>query len=187
MYTNEYSVRMIPGTYDLKYDQFNDAPGVPDNYGAIVQEGVTLEGSGTYDIDIPMITVSGSKRINGQTVMASNTGYMYFVNLETGDAVSLGSFGTNSYSVELIPGTYDLRYRDTNDAPGLPDNDGAIVASGIELSSSGSYDIDIPMINISGSKRINGQTVVANSSGYMYFINLATGDAVSLGTLGSSN
>ncbi|HVI00375.1 MAG TPA: calcium-binding EGF-like domain-containing protein [Enhygromyxa sp.] len=186
MYSTNYSVQMIPGTYDLRYREQNDADGVPDNYGAIVATNISLDASGNYNIDIPMVTISGSKSINGQFVQASNSGYMYFINQLTGDSVGLGTFYTASYSVDLIPGTYDISYDLANDAPGVPENTRAIFETGIALQSSGAFDIDIPMVTLAGDRTINGQHVMASNSGYTYLINRTTGDAVSLGTLYST-
>jgi hypothetical protein len=100
---------------------------VPDNTRAIVETGLMFGSSKTYDIDVPMVTLSGERTINGQPVMASNSGYMYLVNRASSDSVDLGSLYSTSYSAELVPGIYEIRYRETNDAPGIPENYGAIL------------------------------------------------------------
>jgi hypothetical protein len=105
------------------------------------------EASGVVDcfgaaIDIRTALVSGSIKVNGAT---SGTDYGTLSLSRGSDSVALGKTTSASFSVRVIPGTYDVTFR--SKAGGS-----ATVKSGIIVSSpqTGAIDIDVPtgMLNI---------------------------------------
>ncbi len=181
--TNPYSVNIVPGTYDLTYELLNSADGVPRNSRAVILEGLALNATMSLDIDIPMVTIGGGKTVNGKPVNAPDSGYLALVNRETGDSAGLGALGTNPYSVNIVPGTYDMTYELLNSAPGVPRNSRAVILEDLPLNTNMSLDIDIPMVTIGGGKTVNGKPVNESNSGYLYFLNRETGDSAGLGPL----
>ena len=63
-----------------------------------------------YDIDIPSTLVTGTFKINGTTVTSATDWGNLFLRTGAGDTVKLGSTSAGSYSVRVVPGTYDLLY-----------------------------------------------------------------------------
>lgn len=176
-----YSLEIIPGTYDVLYRVINDEDGLPDNRNAIVAEGVTISDSGAANIDIPMITRTGNLTVNGKVPGTSGDGYVYYVNRETGDRVLIGDADNGSYAIELIPGTYDILYSVINNEDGLPDNSNAIVEEGVQITESGVANIDIPMLTRTGNLTVNGKVPGVSGDGYLYYVNLETGDRAFIG------
>jgi hypothetical protein len=183
---SDYFIELVPGVYDVVYDVAAPVDGIPHNTSAEILSDVSLEASGSFDIDIPMITVSGTRTINGQTVTMTDAGYLYFVGPDSVDRVALGGFDDGDYSVDLVPGVYDIVYEITVPTGGIPQNTHAVIAEDVSLMSSGGFDIDVPMITVSGSRTVNGQAVSAPGSGILYFVDPSTGDRASLGSLEDS-
>jgi hypothetical protein len=183
----DYSIELVPGVYDVVYDVVTPVDGIPHNTSVEIRSDLSLESSGGLDIDIPMIMVSGARTINGQPVTMSDGGHLYFVGPDSVDRVSLGGFDDDTYSVELVPGVYDIVYEVTTPTDGIPKNTHAVIVEDVSLMSSGGLDIDVPMITVSGSRTVNGQAVAAPGSGILYFVDPITGDRASLGSLEDSS
>jgi hypothetical protein len=162
----DYSVRLMPGTYDILYEQEHPlvgvpgVPGLPDNTYAIIPAGLVITtDQATTDIDIPVVNRSGSLTVNGATVAANEWGAkLYYVNRTTGDRVLIRDFAWGQYAMEIIPGVYDLVFDGDPEYPraSLPHNDYAVLETDVVVDQSGNFDIDIPMITVSGSVTVNG-------------------------------
>jgi len=107
-----YSVKMVPGTYDLFYAGPSGATVVPRNSNARLRTGVVVAPTGTtmLDIDLPSVTVSGAITIAGATVTSPNEYGSLWLTGAAGDRVSLGETNVSPYSVTVVPGAYDVQY-----------------------------------------------------------------------------
>ena len=167
--TDQFAVEIVPGMYDIIYDVGVVIEGIPHNTHAIIEADAELLG-GAHNVNIPMVTITGSRTINGQSVIVgANSGLLKFVNTETGDIANVGGLDSDTYSVELVPGTYDIVYDVGELVDGIPHNTHAIVEAGVDLQG-GVHDIDIPMHTLSGTRTINGQSVAMAGSGVVRFI-----------------
>jgi hypothetical protein len=159
----EYSIEMIPGVYDLLYDLYEPRVSLPANRSAVIATGLVIDESGNLDIDVPMITMTGSVTVNGLVVGVPEQAEIEFWQAEARDEAPAGDISVGSYSVNLIRGTYDVRYRtphsNTNPPVGLPLNRVATVLGQVVLTESGILDVDIPAVEVTGSITINGEAV----------------------------
>lgn len=98
----------MPGTYDIYYG----------NGGNPVQRGVVIATSQTFNVDIPMITMSGSITLNGVAVSGEEFGLVTLENLDGPHSSSahfrLGALGDPSYHAQILAGTYDVYYQKTS-------------------------------------------------------------------------
>lgn len=145
---------------------------------------------GTLDLDIPAVQVSGTIQVNGQAV--ASTDYKYGTvtfqlsggGLASTDVTNVGN-GLAPYQLKLLGGAYDVAYEPRNNdcTAGVPCIAGSL-KKGAALQSSGTLDLNIPMITAQGNVTINAQPVVAaNETGSLEFRN-ADGGAVLTATTG---
>jgi len=132
----DYSVRMMPGTYDLVYERYwdktsdfvtiTDSADTQINGRRIIKAGVVIPaGASTLNIDIPVGTVSGHITLGGAELPATYKNYdgasLYLIARDTGAKHGLASYSywysAGSYvlhgadfSVRMVPGTYDVVY-----------------------------------------------------------------------------
>jgi hypothetical protein len=166
---SSYAINLIPGTYDVVYTASTQGEGVPDNLYARFLEGVTIDRDGTLDLDVPMAVISGSISVNGAPVVATNTDVkLHFVN-DAGWWVTAADVNQGTYSVEIIPGTYDVLYSSQPADDGLPDNVHAILGQRVRLDSTQTFDIDIPMTVVTGDVAVNGAPVSTTGAASFYF------------------
>jgi phage baseplate assembly protein gpV len=159
----EYEIELIPGVYDLLYDLYEPRPNLPSNDESLIATGIVVDQSGTLDIDVPMITITGSVTVNGQVAGQPEDAYIYFLQPEIGGRIDVADVSAGSYSVNVIPGAYDIVYSAYGPSwehpPGLPANRHATLTSQVVFAESGNYDIDVPMVEVTGNLTINGQVV----------------------------
>ncbi|MDC3988009.1 hypothetical protein [Polyangium jinanense] len=183
---------IVPGTYDVYYYwDITDSQGLPRNESVRLKSGVELTSSQTFNVDIKTITLSGAITVNGSVPAAGNkTSAVRLRNLSTGDSVLLGRPGDASYTAkQIVAGTYDVYYHwDITDSQGLPRNEGVRLKSGVSLTSSQTFNVDIPTITLSGAITVNGSVPAAgNKTSAVRLRNVATGDSVLLGRPGDAS
>ncbi|HND11194.1 MAG TPA: hypothetical protein PLY80_12195, partial [Pseudomonadota bacterium] len=184
--------QIIPGVYDVYYawdttDTVNP-PALPRNQKALIRSGVTLTSTQTFNVDIPTVTLSGQITVNGVVPPAERFGTVTLRNSTTGDSVSLGTVTDASYTPkQIIPGVYDVFYSwdttDTVNPPALPRNQKALIRSGVTLTSTQTFNVDIPTITLTGRITVNGVVPPAERFGTVTLRNSTTGDSVALGML----
>jgi hypothetical protein len=181
----EYFARLIPGTYDVRYRAQDEVVGLPDNENAIIPLGLNITiDEGTTDVDVPMVTRSGALTLDGVPVEADEWGAeLYYVNRTTGDRVLINDLAWGEYSIEIIPGVYDLLYDLYEPRAVLPGNDEALIAPGLVIDESGVFDIDVPKITVSGSMTVDGQTVAEPEEAEILFAQRETGGRALAGDL----
>jgi hypothetical protein len=155
--SGSYSTRIVPGVYDVVYEY---GPGE-----TLFESGVTVSPGITNILDLAPpnpVALSGRVSLNGAPV----TEYQGKLWLDGGRGIGLiETTADGSFSVDVIPGTYDVLYM------AYPDGSGALigpeqlaVARGVSVESSAiNIDVDIPLVGLSGSLTINGADVVPGS------------------------
>lgn len=181
--TGNYSAQVVAGSYHLVYEVENPGMMMPANRHAVLDEVEAFD-SETKDINIDSIAVSGDLTINGAAPPASDydDGDVYLRDLETGDAVFLGSTSAGSYASRVIPGQYTVAYSQETAGGTVPLNKSASV-NDVELQADMSLDIDLEAIQLQGAITIGGEAPpdVEYADGRLVLRNAETGDEVLLG------
>jgi hypothetical protein len=76
--------------------------------GAVGEGGCPLV-RGTFDIDIPVVTVSGTVTLNGAPPPSDATSVIRLVSPQS-DEFDLATVADGNYSAEIVPGKYDVVY-----------------------------------------------------------------------------
>lgn len=108
-----YAARVLPGTYDVIYENEFSDEFLPVNRGAVVLEKVDIaDGGGPLDIDVPVSTLIGSVVIENATPSAAEgIGNLFLRDLGSGDEVFIGHTGAAEFTKPLADGTYIMEYR----------------------------------------------------------------------------
>jgi hypothetical protein len=172
--TAAFGVTVLPGTYDIAYEPNESAcrsrsiPGTFPCVAGVVRSNVALTASGPLDVDVPAVRIDGRVTLNGSVLPDSfnGRGAVVFSRRGVRAAVpSLPTSGQATYSVTLLPGSYDVGYEGVpslcnagGNASPIPCNSGTL-RPGVTLDTSGSLDLDIPSIRIEGKVTLNGSVM----------------------------
>jgi hypothetical protein len=185
-YSAAYSVRIVPGTYNLIYKTVASSTATPKNVLGTARTGVVVATAGTtaLDIDVPVVTVSGMFTIGGVAVPTATDSGLLFLRTAAGDEVALGQSAAGSYLVRALPGTYDLHYRVATPGATAPRNMNARLRTGITLATSGttSLDIDVPSAILTGTIKIGGVAAPSTADSGTLLLRNAAGDEISVGS-----
>lgn len=108
-----YRARVVPGTYDIVYENELSTQLLPVNRRAILETGVVVNANAALlNIDVPVSTLSGEVQIDGTSPQISEgLGHIYLRDTNSQEAVFMGHTGTASFTKPLTPGTYLVEYR----------------------------------------------------------------------------
>jgi len=168
-----YSVRLLPGRYDLFYSQGLTPGGAgPANHLARLRSDVLVGAGGVtrLDIDIASTTVSGALNINGEPAGAGNSGIVSLRDA-AGDHVDIANTARPTFSARVVPGTYDVYYTrtatPTNTMTLAPANHAARLHSDVVVApgSPTVFDIDIPSTMVTGRITVNGMPAGPGDTG----------------------
>lgn len=170
-----YAVALFPGTYDLHFLGNPDlcesgGMGVPCNGGQL-STGHTFGSNTTMNVDLPVATVAGTVTVDGASFPAEpvDRGAVVFKGANGSyETPSLGAAGPASFSVSLLHGTYDVRYRPnealcTSASTPLPCREGPPLRTAWVLSSDAAPVFDLDVVRISGEVRVNGAEMPGTS------------------------
>jgi hypothetical protein len=109
-----YLRTVMPGTYDIHYEKVLGGLIVPRNENRVIGSVNIPDPSEvifTHDIDIPVVTLSGTFTFNGDPLnSAYERGWILAVDRQTGDEIRLGDTATGFSDILLVPGHYGLYY-----------------------------------------------------------------------------
>jgi hypothetical protein len=156
-----YVVGLMPGEYAIAYAANPGlcdgvtAPAMPCGGGPL--QKLALMASGTLDLDIPVIAISGQVTLDGAGLpdQPADRGSLVFTGAgESTLSVALATGPFAGYAVTLLPGTYDIAYASAGECAGPPDDampcGGGRLLAGVSLVNDGVLDVDIPKVDISG-------------------------------------
>ncbi|KIG17666.1 putative hemagglutinin/hemolysin-related protein [Enhygromyxa salina] len=176
-----YSVRLVPGTYDVVYRVETPGPVIPRNDGAVL-ETVNVEFSAVDNIDVPSVALEGTFTINSAPAPASEYDDANIVlESQTAGTVALGNTHDGGYALNVIPGSYEMVYmHDTG--PNVPQNKRARFGS-FDVFAPEVKPIDIEMVQLSGALMINQVAAPASEfdDGVVYLRGVNSDDEVLLG------
>jgi hypothetical protein len=177
-----YQVAVLPGTYDVYYMGAYGA--APANPAALLQKGLKIDAARTLDVDVPTVTVSGRVTQDGLTTTDANAGTVYLYDRAAEQSVSLGSARSASYSVQIVPGTYDLYYRRPADLPATisPANTNALLRAGVKLETAQTLDVNVSGVTLRGVLKVDG--AVPPKKNATVWLRNAAGDSARLGYVG---
>lgn len=170
-----YAVNLIPGHYKVVYSANGCQPASavtgPCN-GGVLKADANLTSAGVLDLDVPVVSVKGKATLNGSAIPAQAfRGSLTFAST-TADAAEKG-LGTSTqiladgtYATALFPGTYDVGFASSSPEsdPSLMPRNSGVLRPAQALTSSGTLDLDIPSVTVSGKVTLNGSAMpgVAN-------------------------
>lgn len=184
-----FSQRVVAGEYELIYAQETAGISMPVNTAAHLAT-VDLTNSATLDIDIPVVEVVGNLTIGGDPAPDSpyDDGRLFLQNAETGDTVLLGNTREGNYAARIVPGTYDVIYKNEFSEVYLPVNQGAVVMEGVIIDAGAVLNIDVPVSTLEGAVQIQGSNPsVDEGIGNLFLRDVGSGDEVFIGHTGATN
>ena len=161
-----YQGELFAGSYDLVYipSYYCSTAGPLPCQRLRVRKAVTLNTSGSLDVDAKTVQISGKFTKNSQTVPdGTNRGSLTF-GFKDGGAVTMPSFKDNgeaTYQGEVFAGSYDVTYQPSyycSTSTVLPCQS-ATLRTDLQLTVSGALDFDAKTVNVSGKLTRNGQPV----------------------------
>jgi hypothetical protein len=205
-----YLVRLIPGSYDVSLQTnpracFNVTSiaallPLPCNSG-VIKESVPLGDSRVLDLDIPVVRVSGNVTLDGQPLPAeySPRGQLQFVRRPTGSTTdsaegATGDFGFSgavSYALSLLPGQYDVHYRQDVigcrlvDLPRVPCI-GGLMKSAVDLSADSVVDVDLHGVEVTGRVTLRGQELPSGAEPLLFTGSTGHSVLIPVGAMGNS-
>jgi hypothetical protein len=163
-----YEARVVPGSYDLYFAGNEDALSVA-NQNVRLRTGVVVAPAGptVLDVDVPSAVVAGTIHFDGIPPEATERIHLVLRTAD-GDYAQIPWSGDGGYSVNVVPGSYDLYYSKDNTVPAAtPANQLAKLRSGVVVTRNGTtlLDIDVASTLVMGTLKINGAPAAAGNSG----------------------
>jgi len=179
-----YSVRAVPGTYDVYYTVIAAGAQTPRNTAAKLQSVVVAAtGTTALDVDVPSVIASGTIKINGAAVASTTDTGNLSLRTAAGDIIQLGATSAGSFSVRVVPGSYDVYYVMATPGAQAPRNALAKLQSvAIAAAGTATLDIDVPSAVATGTIKIAGTTVTSTTDAGVLSLRTAAGDVVNLGS-----
>ena len=165
-----YTARVVPGVYDLYYQMMSPGPVAPQNRNQRLRSGVVVGPAAaptTLDIDVPVVVVGGTFKVNGAVPPTSDPSSLSLRNADGYD-LALGDLGDGTFSTTAIPGTYDVVFRALagGSTPGGAPRDQTVrLRTGVVVAPIGTttVDIDVPSVALAGAFTFNGATITSTS------------------------
>jgi hypothetical protein len=157
-HSETFSVRVTPGVYDVIYEVETPGPVMPAN-GRVRLERRPLFATSEIEaiIDIHVARVNGAFKLDG--VAPPDHEYddanVSFRLLDTTDEIVVGNTHDGSYAVNVVPGTYEVVYRNETPGPLAPRNVGATLGTR-SFTDDTNHDIEIASVAIQGEFRLDG-------------------------------
>ena len=122
-----------------------------------IEACVDFDGLGDSVI-VPVVTISGDFSLNGGAFPASqyDDANISFRDRITGNVFEIGNTHDQNYSVNIIPGRYDVLYSVETLGGTVPRNTDAVLVENVDLSASGTLDIAVTSYLVGGDFSWNG-------------------------------
>lgn len=180
---------VVPGTYELVYAMDSGGAVVPINSGAHL-ETLRIDSDTEMVVDIPSVELRGSITLGGAEApdAAVENGELWLVDPASGDSLKLGETRDGQYSVQIIPGDFQIHYRNLNGGAEVPRNGDALLGSfsadefddedGNGEAAVLELDIDVPFVDIAGDIALDGGAPPDNAveNGTISLRDVLTGD-----------
>ena len=153
-------VAVLPGEYDVYYTRVRGGGFAPANKDAAVGHIIVPnEQAFEVDIEVTAVDVTGTFLLNGEMAPDSiyENGDVYLRDPITGDEVDLGESRDQTFDFRVVPGRYDVHYRNLQSNNLAPSNANTRVGE-IVVSSDGinEFEIAIDRTELTGTITIDG-------------------------------
>jgi hypothetical protein len=188
----DFSVRVIAGTYQVRYSALVSNGAAPLNHDAILGtiDVVGAEVAPEHTIDVPVATFTGDFLFDGMPASTSiyEQGRVVLTDAATGDEIELGKTSDASFSVPVIPGSYDVVYSHVIGQT-LPGNTRAHVGTIAIAAADPPTDVDIETTTVAGAITVGGGPAPADPGnvGVVTLRGIEGDDEVVLGTTNSGS
>ena len=125
--TGAYTARVVPGRYDVVYQNRLVYDWEPDvnrarNTRRVLQSDVDLTSAGaaTLDVEVHAQKLQGKVSLDGQLAQASYAGRLVLRSSDGTDSAYLAGVTAASYSAWVFPGTYDVYFVNTSPTTTTP-------------------------------------------------------------------
>lgn len=187
-----YSVRIVPGVYEVHYASKVSNGAAPVNADAFIG-AIDLTGEGAVDrpIDIGVTTVTGDFLLDGVPAPASvyERGRIALRDVTTGAEIELGQTSDGSFSIPVVPGTYEVVYGHL--AGQLVPRNAAARLQPLLVPAGGTFahDVDVPTTLLSGALTVGGLPAPADPAnrGELRLRSVDGDDQVVLGSTGEGS
>jgi hypothetical protein len=158
----QFQGSVFAGSYDIGYDATGARfPALP-SQRVYLQKDVSLAAPTTLNLDLPVITVSGTVTRGGAALpdASGRRGSAFFAD-PSGNSLTLdvGTTGPGTYSGLLFAGTYDVGFDSVGTSvPSLPSQT-VVLETSQSLNSNAQVDLDLSVITLQGGVTVNGGTV----------------------------
>lgn len=138
--------------------------------------GTLIQPGETFPVDLNTVSVDIQVSLGGNPISVTNVsstdfGALYVHNTTTGERFHLGDLWNVTTDTPvgtvhntLAPGFYDLEYWVQVNGVQAPDNEGAILLEGLDLTTSRSLSVDIPVVTITTSLTLKGSQVTGSNT-----------------------
>ncbi|MEM6290817.1 MAG: hypothetical protein AAGA54_06110 [Myxococcota bacterium] len=166
----QYSARVIPGDYEVRYEVRENDGDVPSNFDGFVSNLSVGQDDDALDIDVPLVRYSGDVTIDEQSVGSPyEGGRLELRDVDTGDVFSIGDTRDEEFDIAVLPGSYEILYTHLEGGDAAPVNKGAILGT-IDLpepdngTGAVTSDIKIKTVVVSGGFQLGDSTPPGNTA-----------------------
>ncbi|MDT8385431.1 MAG: hypothetical protein RRB22_13570 [Gammaproteobacteria bacterium] len=178
------AVRVVQGDYSVYY-QHETGTDVPQNRDAPVQTGVGLNSNQDLVIDVTAWQLRPGFTLNGGSFPLSeyDDGVFYLQPAAGGERIEIGNSHTMSPDpLWVMPGSYDVFYALETGGNLVPNNQNAVVMSGVDIAASVPLAVDLPVVGFRLDASLDGQPFPPSQYQQAAFmLRHADGDVVELG------
>ena len=138
----------------------------------------------TLRVNVPSVTITGDFLLNGSPFSGSiyQSGIIYLRDSDGTNYTELGSTAYGSYTLAIVPGTYDIIYTHQHGAE-VPLNKDAVVTAGVTINSDQVVDVDVASVSVRPWFTLNGEAFPSSiyNSAKFYLQDSAGGEPIPLG------
>jgi len=138
----------------------------------------------TLDIDVPSVTITGDFLLNDSSFpgIIYQSGMIYLRDSDSTSYTELRSTAYGSYSLAVVPGTYDTIYTHQFGLE-VPLNENAVVAAGVAINADQALDINVAAVSVRPRFTLDGKAFPASiyNSAKFYLQSSSGGELIALG------
>ncbi len=165
-----YKTVLLPGSYDVAYSgdsapcsqtNMGSPPIVPCNGGLLKTIAFAKGQGGVLDLDVKTVKITGKVTLDQGAL--PELARISFSPAVTGTGAGTGTGFVvetqSTYSVLLMPGTYDVGYggASCSDTMQTMPCNGGTIKEAVALSAAGALDVDIPTVTVTGKVTLSGK------------------------------
>lgn len=185
-----YSVRIVPGAYEVHYEfreSTGQAPINPDGLVSYIE--VYDAEDAERDITIPVAQLQGSVRVDGQAAGSGlDYGRLELRDVTTGDRFRLGDSHDEAYDLTVLPGSYEVIYSAQEFGGLTPVNRNAVVETIDIVAGNNDISLDLKTALVSGEFLVDAAAPPTEDfDDGVVTLEASSGDPIVLGNTANGN